>query len=458
MRLRTTFLLFAIALAFGVLLFLQGRHSSRILVPGKQGSVLDIHRGEIDAIAITNGDVAIDLSKSGVSWRMTRPVTDRADSERINQLLSVTESLPIYAILADLGKGEKKRNLLKGFGLAKPRLRLKLQRGNSHSEMQFGSDSAVEGRCYARVEGEDPVIVVSADLKTLIANKVDYFRDRRLTPFSIDQIDGLLFRSPAGDIELQRTDESWQLARPIKARASQSAVADILTELQSTQVNSFQAQDRRIWAANEMPGRALTVRAGSSRVDLEFALTPSIDAHQVLLRISDRPGTVTVDSSIDRIFEIKPDDLRDRKIARLNPDLVDRITIEQAGQPTFVLQRRENRWRFLTKPDSVANSAQVNRLIETLNDQNVSAFVSDTAVDLTRYGLDTPSLRYTFSSYASENTAESNAGEQPLLTFVVGRGENGNSFAQVAEEPFVFSISQEILDRLPKTAADFATP
>ena len=42
------------------------------------------------------------------------------------------------------------------------------------------------------------------------------------------------------------------------------------------------------------------------------------------------------------------------------------------------------------------------------------AHTADSAIDLDRYGLERPALEFAFSSYSSENTAETNAGETRL--------------------------------------------
>jgi sugar/nucleoside kinase (ribokinase family) len=46
--------------------------------------------------------------------------------------------------------------------------------------------------------------------------------------------------------------------------------------------------------------------------------------------------------------------------------------------------------------------------------EQVTKFVEDVASDLPKYGLDKPPLQVTLSSFSSENTAETTAGEHPL--------------------------------------------
>jgi hypothetical protein len=72
--------------------------------------------------------------------------------------------------------------------------------------------------------------------------------------------------------------------------------------------------------------------------------------------------------------------------------------------------------------------------------------VADVATDLPKYGLDQPQLKVTFSSYASENTAETKAGEEPLETILFGKVDGNNVEAKLDDEPFIVSVPLSILD------------
>jgi len=78
----------------------------------------------------------------------------------------------------------------------------------------------------------------------------------------------------------------------------------------------------------------------------------------------------------------------------------------------------------------------------------VARFVADTATELPKYGLDQPQLRLTFSSFASENTAETGAGEHPFLNLSFGKVEGNEVYARVGEEPFVVAVNLELLAKI----------
>jgi Domain of unknown function (DUF4340) len=119
------------------------------------------------------------------------------------------------------------------------------------------------------------------------------------------------------------------------------------------------------------------------------------------------------------------------------------------------LSRKEGHWTISDQNDAPADADAVDRLFNTLNSNDVSRFVSDSASDLTSYGLDAPALEFAFSSFSSENTAEENAGETRIATLAVGRLEGENYYARVEEEPYVVALPKRIVDQLPTNDFSF---
>jgi hypothetical protein len=90
----------------------------------------------------------------------------------------------------------------------------------------------------------------------------------------------------------------------------------------------------------------------------------------------------------------------------------------------------------------------VNRLIDKLKDEQVAKFVEDVASNLPKFGLDKPQLQVTLSSFASENTAETKAGEHPIATIAFGKVDGDNVYARLGDEPFIVAVSRKFLDEI----------
>ena len=460
MKPKTTLILLAVAVLLGAFIFWLDRFSQNTRDFTERAThVVQINRTDIQGVTIENGDSVIKIVTDGDAWKLVAPIEDEADTTVVDQLLDAVQNLRPDDLITDLGKGAKKRQSLKDFGLIKSRLRLKLEGKRVPPEIQFGQDTAVQGQSYLRVGDEDAVYVVQNDLKNIVSKPPGDFRDHRMTPFLTTLIDRAIFQVSGGEIELAKNQDNWQLVRPIKARASNDAVVDILTKLNQTQISKFVGADKSTNLSSfglDAPVDVLTLFGGEGKkFEIEIGGAVPSDPQAVYAGLPERNSVVEVNNTFANLLSITPNDVRDRKIARLNSDLIDRITIESPDQPKILLGRKENRWFFLSPEQAPANASNIAHLIQNINDDEVSEFVADTAADLAKFGLDQPKLRITFSSFASENTAESDAGEVVLSTLEFGKSENGVIYGRVKEEPYIFSIAEQVYDSLPKNKFSF---
>ena len=166
------------------------------------------------------------------------------------------------------------------------------------------------------------------------------------------------------------------------------------------------------------------------------------------MRSLPRNAVYALTKKTEEILNVRPNDLRDRHLVRIDTNNLDRINLEARGEPKIVLARKEKNWTLASRDNAPANSDEVQRLINLLNDQQVTKFVADTASELPKYGLDQPQLKLTFSSFASENTAETGAGEHPFLSLAFGKVEGGDVYARVGEEPFIVAVNHELLGKI----------
>jgi hypothetical protein len=349
------------------------------------------------------------------------------------------------------------------FGLVQPKLRLRLIEPNGPPEIFLGKDAAFQGKMYVRFADSKDVYIAAQTVRTDIAKKPADFRDRRLTDLTTAQATRAVLKSAMGEIELAKRNEHWEIVKPLQARGDDQKIGDLLAQVTNTRVQEFVAEDRgdlRAYGLSE-PRGSITIygaddksanRTDSSRGEegrtLQIGAVAEKIKDAVYARYLPRNAVYALPKKTEEILTVRPDDLRDRHLVRLDTDNLDRINIEATGQPKIVLARKEQNWTIANRNNQPANGDEVRRLISALNDQQVTRFVADTASELSKYGLDQPQLRLTFSSFASENTAETGAGEHPFLTLSFGRVEGNEIYARVGEEPFIVAVKRDLLDQI----------
>ncbi|PYJ24274.1 MAG: hypothetical protein DME91_09490 [Verrucomicrobia bacterium] len=175
---------------------------------------------------------------------------------------------------------------------------------------------------------------------------------------------------------------------------------------------------------------------------------PEKEKDQLYVRSAARGFVYTLPKKVEEILNTKPDDLRDRHLVRIDTNILDRITIDVPGRNKIVLARKDSNWTIASRKNAPANSSEVRRVIDTLQNERVTNFVEDVASNLPKYGLDKPQLQLTLSSFASENTAETKAGEQPFATIAFGKTQGENVYARLTDEPFVVAVRRSLLDQI----------
>lgn len=458
MNTRNTLLLLAAAgTLYGLTRVYDHYRPSNRLAAFRQEYVLELEPAGIDSITLHNDDGKIEFKRRGNLWEMTAPVHDRANQALISELLGRARMLRKEAAL-DSKEIDKKA--LKDFGLAKSKLRLELGGRNAPPELLFGKETAVDGKVYLRLDGSDHVYIIEEALKELISRKANEYRDRQIAEMDGAHVHRIVLKSAAGEMELVRESDLWQLRKPLQARADEHAAIDLVGSILNTEIIGFAEEkgaNLNTYGLNE-PRVTVSLWASSR----EEPLTIEIGAHDAkaqatYARISSRGSVCLLPERVEQLLTLRPNNLRSQHLIRPIYDIVDRITIAGKGEP-FILKRDKEEWNLAGSSGSSGSSgaidpANVHRMVEALEKRPINAFVADVAPDLAPYGLDKPQRRVTLSSYSSETTAEGSAGEYPIATLLFGAVEGNTVYVKLEDEPFVYSINKTILHLIPGDAS-----
>jgi hypothetical protein len=463
MNWRTTTVLLILVIALGLYIkFYESKRPDTEEAQRQAQNVINFSRDKIDGIIIQNGDDKIELRRHDQKWQLEVPVKDQADSLAVDNLLSDLESwqkettIPAKEIDAD-------KSRLAEYGLNKPKLRLKLTGAGAPPEIWFGKDAALEGKMYVRMENSKDTFLVPQSIKKEIEKKADEFRDKKLTDLTATQVSKLVLKSAAGEMELQKKGEHWEILKPLHARADDQKVGDLIAQITTARIQQFVADDRgdlhpyglaeprgsvTLFGPEDKSAGRTDSSHGEQGQILQIGTVPEKEKEQVYVRFSPRSFVYTLPKKIETVLDTKPNDVRDRHLVRFDKNILDRIAIETPGKSKVVLARKNENWTITSRNNAPANASEANRLIDTLSNEQVARFVEDVASNLPRYGLDKPQLQVTLSSFASENTAETQAGEHPFATIAFGKVEGETVYVRVGDEPFVVAVRRSLLDNI----------
>src|SRR5206468_4720160 len=470
MNWRNTLILAIIALAgVAYFRFFEMKRPSTEEARRQAQNVVNFDRNKIDGIVIQNGDQKIEIRRRENKWRLETPIKDQADGALVENLLSDLETwqkegtIPAKDIETDKSK-------LTEYGLNNPKLKLKLLGRDRPPEILFGKDAALEGRMYVRFQNSKETFLATQSVKKDIDKKPEEFRDRKLTDLTTAQVRRITLKTPAGEMELEKKGDHWDILKPLRARADDKKVGDLIAQMTTARIQQFVADDRgdlrpyglaeprgSITLFDQAENKDQKVEIGESikvfgREDkgqtLQISSVPEKEKDQIYVRFAPRGSVYTLPKKTEEILNTKPADLRDNHLVRIDTNILDRITIDAPGKSKTVLARKDGNWTIAIRNNAPADSGAVQRMIDMLQNERVTNFVEDVASNLPKYGLDKPKLQLTFSSFASENTAETKAGEQPFATIAFGKEDGENVFARLTDEPFVVAARRALTEQI----------
>ena len=244
MNWKNTLILALIALAgVAYFRFFEMKRPSTQEAQRQAQNMVNFDRTKIDGIVIQNGDQKIEIRRQDNKWRLETPIKDQADGALVETLLSDLEnwqkegSIPAKEIDSDKSK-------LAEYGLNNPKLKLKLLGHERPPEILFGKDAAIENRMYVRFQNSKETFLAGQSVRKDIDKKPEEFRDRKLTDLGNAEVRRLVLKTPAGEIELEKKDTHWEILKPLRARADDQKVNDLISQVTSARIGEFVAEDR----------------------------------------------------------------------------------------------------------------------------------------------------------------------------------------------------------------------
>ncbi|HEY2615416.1 MAG TPA: DUF4340 domain-containing protein [Chthoniobacterales bacterium] len=449
MKSKTTLLLLLLVVGLGLYIkFYESKKPNTDEAKRQSRNVINFDREKLDGIVIQNGDDKIELRRQDRKWRLEAPFKDQADSSAIENMIADLDGWQKY----DTIPASEITGHLDEYGLGMPKLHLKLLGKDAPPEIFFGKDAALEGKIYVRLGDGNDVFLAAQSVRNDISKKPEEFRDKKLTDLNTAQVTRVLLKTAAGEMELEKKAEHWEIVKPLKARGDDEKVGDLIAQVTTAHIQSFVAEDRgdlHPYGLAEARG-AITLFSKDDKQGqmLQIGGIPEKEKDQVYVRFTARNAVYTLPKKIEEILAIKPADLRDRHLVRIDTNQLDRITIDAAGKGKTILARKDENWTIANRNNQPANAMEVRRLLDMLRDEQVTKFVEDVASNLPKYGLDKPQLQLTFSSFASENTAETTAGEHAFATVALGKIDGDNVYARLGDEPFIVAVRRGLIDNI----------
>ncbi len=406
--------------------------------------VYGITREQVQQMEVTFTDTAyqdLKLVKDATeNWHLKSPFQADANSEKVNQMLD--------DILNKRVKQTLEVTALAQYGLDTPSITLSLWTEQASPAAVFSiGKKAINFSVYVKEKSEAHIFLIeSSALDDLTKSPTD-LRDRsviKFNPETVSNIQLTYFKSHQSSktLNCEKRDGSWRVTYPIKAKADTQEIEDILSELRSLQVSTFEADQADADTAAQLEKTGLD----TPRIQIELTDGNNTHALDIGAEVPPENGTprhvyvksvhqhaiYTVSDDIYQLLSTSVFDLRDKRIIDFQRTDTIRIEIRRGQETTVCAKNRDNVWELQTPTGTMKADAQaVDDLLFGVDSLEAAAFVDTPAKNLASYGLASPSIAVAFTQRGQEKPAVLRIGDVTKDGTVYVKAEQSDQVARV---------------------------
>jgi hypothetical protein len=473
----------------------------------RQQKLVTASRFDSDQLRLEWPDRKIDAEKKDSKWRLVEPVADRADSNKVEELIGKLGDLKADG---DNDYIEDAASDLAKYGLDTPQLVAEVRKPGSKPKADDKKKEKskekekptivekvligkpVEGRddkVYAKLADQKYVIAVAASILTDLAKQPNDLRSHDLVEVTQSDVDYVRIHRAGGEIDISKKDREWELIQPKSTKAEQAAITELLKKIDDLDVKEFIDQgdlkeyeldaptlDVAIWQkglkTDDKDAKSTAKKddkkeetkdakpAEPTGEPIRVAFGKRDDEKKlVYVRRGDEPTIFAVSS--EGLMDIVDRDYlayRNKQVQTFLQADVAKLTVVRDGKAFSVDHKKlkeddlQESWQMSEPVTAPADVGTVSRIVSGLARLNAKKFYAEGDVDLKAYGLDEPQVRAT-AALKAQGDKES---EQHVLLIGGAVPDGGGAYAKLGNQNIVFSVDQVLIDDLKSELHDHA--
>ena len=379
---RTTFLLFCLAAAAAAFIwwFEWAPPAPSTGTSGAPGALVPFDPESICYLGIQHGGPYIACRRIGREWEMVSPVSARADSTRINKIISELERLPRGApVTADerLARGLTFRD----YGLDQPRAVVVLHDKTRRWFIRFGGESPLKNAVYVRLDSEGDVWPTSTNLPGQLPSEAADLRDRRLLRGDPELVNRLEIKRSDGPANLlSRAAGDWVFQKPMLARADEAKVTEIIRRLFALEIKRFVSEtmsDPVTYGigADEAQLQVMIWLNGNAGADtILFGKTLKDDPSLMYASVKGASSVYAVPGDMIDALGVRFTSLRGKRLYFMDEQSVRHVRIAD-DKRVLSLELSTNGWQITEPVKLNADDRLVSGMIAGLNRLEIERFV-----------------------------------------------------------------------------------
>lgn len=276
----------------------------------------------------------------------------------------------------------------------------------------------------------------------------------RLLPFSPNEILAITIKKEEQELELERWEEGWRIIRPIKAKADSEAVEKFLGYVTDSRNDAEYVLDpdptpeRLVEFGLFKPSHYLTLRVGKELTSYTLAFGDRAASMGVsFARLEGQKPVYRLLAAARAEADKGIYYFRDKSVLRLNPVMLDQVSIRRNGSTIRVKLSDDGKWELEKPFKARADYAKIFVLLSGFANSEVKEFIVENKNDLKSYGLDKAGIELLFwLSGDSETTVRLKVGDRSP--------KKRGYFVSMSDRDNIFLLEEDVINSIPRHAND----
>ena len=414
-------------------------------------------------LSVRAGDreFVVELVASGKLWRLTAPLSARADNSLLQQVLLQLQNARVAQFVSDMPGSD-----LEPYGLQAPEVAVAFGQGtNNLLTVVFGkSPTNNPALVYARRSSYPMIVTVPRQLLDLLRAPYTDFLDKRLIEFAPGDVDRIRGRASEAFVLQKQANRTWRIVEPFQAPADPALVQGFLNQLNSLQIVDTVKEvvtdlDPDLPKYGLLPPTRTYILENSGSgsatnppvAQIDFGTTNQAD--RIYARRSDENSVYTTRLEESLLLPQAGFELRDRRIWTFTTNQVTGATISFNGKSYQLRRSSVGKWGFADVSQGMVNTFALEEAIFRFGQLWSKAWIARGDVNPARYGFTDPPHKLAIEVNQADKS-------QTLTVEFGGRSLSGGPYAMVDldgartvfECPFdIFNVYSEVVRSLTPT-------
>ena len=406
---------------------------------------------DLPDLAIGQAGKTIELQKKNDEWYIAQPILEKADQNKVRDLLSNLGTLSVATFLVDNESDIKK------YGLDKPLLKIIIPdpKDATKSETILIGGEMEKDKNVASKEGLQTIITINKGFVDKIMVKSDDLRNRKIVDLEATKLKDIQMDFNRKQVFYLEKDKNnkWQFTYPTMTGTNNapSDVDSFIDKLNNTLIEQFVADtttDLTPYGLSEpFTGVELVFNDTSSpTVTTKIQLAMGNDNKYVYVKKPDEIRVISVSPSLWDYLKQGSIHFRKKSIFNIPFEQVKKLTITAQDKTLVYEQVGSQEWKMVSPTEeALGKYGDLTNLMLEFCNMSASEFVVDTNInpDLANYGLDKP-----------EAIIALEFGEKDKLVITknlyIGKKAESHYYARLEDDMVIFKITTNPVEIINK--------